>query len=670
MEFIDFKRAVYKQFDALANNADRLYLTNVNKDELWDCYIDSYPEDERQSHTCNCCRQFIKAYGNVVAIVNNKLVSIWDSLVLDEPYATVARNLAQLVKSKPVCDVFVSKVVKLGTDKNNVWIETPTRHVHTWNHLFYKLPNHLLCAVSDSEEAVRGALRTNKTVLKRALDELSMDAFDIILDLISQGSLYRGDQYKSDLEAFVALKKKYEVVPREERDNFCWVESAKVGYVGRIRNTAIGTLLVDISNGRELDESVRAYERIVSPANYQRPKTIATKKMIQAAEARVIELGLMDALPRRHAEITDITVNDVIFADRNAKKSMLGNSVFQDLAEDIPVNPKKLGTVAEISIEDFIKDVVPNATSIEVLLESRHINNLMTLTAPSNKDAKNLFKWPNNFAWTYNGDLADSSIKDKVQAAGGKVNGYLRCSLAWYNGDDLDIHIIQPRDNEIYYSHKTGASGGVLDVDMNAGGIHSRKPVENVIWEDEPRMEGMYTVYVHNFCKRDYHDVGFTVEIECNGEVREYTYTTDLRGRDKVTVARFEYSKAKGIVIHDVLPSNSSDKETWNLSTNKFHKVSLLTLSPNYWNGAEVGNKHYFFILDGCKNPSPVRGFFNEYLRSELSQDRKTFEMLANKMKAPYSDNQLSGLGFSSTIRNSVICKVTGSFTRTIKVNF
>lgn len=45
MEFIDFKRAVYKQFDALANNADRLYLTNVNKDELWDCYIDSYPED-------------------------------------------------------------------------------------------------------------------------------------------------------------------------------------------------------------------------------------------------------------------------------------------------------------------------------------------------------------------------------------------------------------------------------------------------------------------------------------------------------------------------------------------------------------------------------------------------------------------------------------------------
>lgn len=40
MEFIDLKRAVYKQFDALANNADRLYLTNVNKDELWDLSLE------------------------------------------------------------------------------------------------------------------------------------------------------------------------------------------------------------------------------------------------------------------------------------------------------------------------------------------------------------------------------------------------------------------------------------------------------------------------------------------------------------------------------------------------------------------------------------------------------------------------------------------------------
>lgn len=71
-----------------------------------------------------------------------------------------------------------------------------------------------------------------------------------------------------------------------------------------------------------------------------------------------------------------------------------------------------------------------------------------------------------------------------------------------------------------------------------------------------------------------------------------------------------------------------------------------------------------------CKNPEPVRGFFNEYLNSELTPHRKVFEVLADKMKTPYQEHQLSGLGFSSTMRNSVIVKVDGTFSRTLKVNF
>lgn len=50
-------------------------------------------------------------------------------------------------------------------------------------------------------------------------------------------------------------------------------------------------------------------------------------------------------------------------------------------------------------------------------------------------------------------------------------------------------------------------------------------------------------------------------------------------------------------------------------------------------------------MLDDCKNPEPVRGFFNEYLNSELTPHRKVFEVLADKMKTPYQEHQLSGLG-------------------------
>lgn len=53
MEFVKFKRAVHAQFNRLAAGADMLFLTNVDKDALWDCYLNSFPEEERQSHNCN-----------------------------------------------------------------------------------------------------------------------------------------------------------------------------------------------------------------------------------------------------------------------------------------------------------------------------------------------------------------------------------------------------------------------------------------------------------------------------------------------------------------------------------------------------------------------------------------------------------------------------------------
>lgn len=41
MEFVKFKRAVHAQFNQLAAGADMLFLTNVDKDALWDCYLNS-----------------------------------------------------------------------------------------------------------------------------------------------------------------------------------------------------------------------------------------------------------------------------------------------------------------------------------------------------------------------------------------------------------------------------------------------------------------------------------------------------------------------------------------------------------------------------------------------------------------------------------------------------
>ena len=83
MEFRQFKEAVDLQFQWMSQYP--LYTTSVEKDELWATYLSSFPEGtnpifrKRTEHDCSCCRQFIRAVGNVVAIVEGKLVSIWDS---------------------------------------------------------------------------------------------------------------------------------------------------------------------------------------------------------------------------------------------------------------------------------------------------------------------------------------------------------------------------------------------------------------------------------------------------------------------------------------------------------------------------------------------------------------------------------------------------------------
>jgi hypothetical protein len=111
-------------------------------------------------------------------------------------------------------------------------------------------------------------------------------------------------------------------------------------------------------------------------------------------------------------------------------------------------------------------------------------------------------------------------------------------------------------------------------------------------------------------------------------------------------------------------------KEAWGVKTQMFTPVSAVMLSPNYWGGEGIGNKHYFFMLEGCQNDGTARGFYNEFLSNELNPHRKVLEIVGSKMHTEKSENQLSGIGFSSTQKGCLLCKVKGAFTRVVKVVF
>lgn len=664
--------------ESILNQTTTLFVAGTSGDDLWDLYLESFPEGtnsvfrERRGHDCSCCKQFIRQFGNVVAILDGKMVSIWD-FDSESDYQPSLDAMSALLHSGSVSDIFMTKTQAVGTVSN---LERTEDGVRTWEHLHVSLPSHLVSNSGKTVPEMMAQTRDVKNVFVRSLNEISEGSIETVLDLIAQKSLYKGDEWQGALQKFLALHNEYHSLLESEMDLWAWVKAVEIGgTIGKIKNHSIGVLLIDISNGViDLNEAVRKYEAIVAPRNYKRPKATFTEKMVMQAEQTLTDLGLLESLGRRHATIDDITVNNIVFANRDATNQMSGG-VFDDLIiHDATPARHNFDRVEEISVEHFVEHVLPRATDVSVLVENRMAPNLVSLIAPT-KDSPSLFKWSNGFSWAYSGNITDSSMKERVKAAGGNVGGVLRFSLQWNEGgdnqNDFDAHCREPNGDHIYYPNKGARwpSTGMLDVDIIHPG-RDQIAVENITWDTISKMdEGIYELHIHNYEHRGGRS-GFSAEIEFDGQVHSYEYNKELQPNDNVMVAKVALKDGK-FEIFKSLPSSLSSKEIWGVQTNQFHPVSVAMFSPNFWDGQMgIGHKHYFFILAGCRNEDQPNGFFNEFLREEFMPYRRVFEALGSKMKVAQANSQLSGIGFSSTKRNSLVVKLEGHTKRVLRVVF
>ena len=677
MTFKEIKVTMVKNVEKMFKKYSQLYVTGVGRDEIWDTYLNSFPEGtneifrERTEHDCQHCKQFIRQFGGVVGInSDNTLTSIWDVKGLDDDtYSPVFAAMSEYVKSKVTSEIFSTTLTQIGVDYNMA--EEEDGAVTRWEHFFTKIPKSHRNTTSKSDENLMGKARDSKNVLKRSFDTISRDALDTIIELIKQNSIYKGSEWTSVLDKFSKLMESYEKVTEELRDNYCWRISNETGpVISKIRNHSIGVLLIDVSEGVPLDDAVKKYEAIVAPTNYKRPKPIFTKKMLQQAKETVEELGLTDSLRRRFATIDDITVNNVLFADRTSTKRMKGEDIFEELEDEMKVNPKKFSKAAEIPIDKFIADVLPTANKVELLLENRHKKNVVSLISPVHKESKPMFKWGNNFSWAYTGNITDS-MKERVKQAGGNVSGVLRFSIQWNedgdNQNDFDAHCVEPSGLRIHFPNKgkRHISTGMLDVDIVTPG--KQVAVENITYTDLKKMPfGTYEFSVHLYSNCGGKS-GFRAQIEFDGQIFDYDIQNSMRQGQHMPVAKVKYSE-NGFELIESKDNSVSNTQIAGLSVNALHPVSICLLSPNYWDDKTMGNKHYMFMLQNCKNEECPNGFFNEFLTQELDEHKRVFAALGDKMKVESSDAQLTGLGFSSTKRDHLLLKVHGHSTRVMKV--
>jgi len=641
--------AINAKFKELSQG--ELYVTDIPGDLLWESYLKAFPPGTdpmfrvRTEHDCSCCRNFIKNIGNVV---NGDLVSVWDVEGLPEPYATVAAAMSRLVKSQPIISVFRTKQPSYGAEFT--WEDTIK-----WHHFHGSINSQHKHSEADR---IRGEVATVVGVFQRGLEELKPEAIAEVLDLIDSNSIYRGAEHKAVVVAFQNIQREYLKLDFKGRQLLAWKSYKEP--CSRLKNTVIGSLIQDLSEGKDIENAVKSFEQKVAPENYKRPKSLITPAMIEKATATLKELNLESALHRRFAKISDVSVNNVLFVDNAVRGKMKDGSLAEVLASEVKTKTPQLDNATPISMSDFVSNVLPSAKSIDLFLENGMLNNFVSLTAPVADNPARLLRWGNDFAWSYDGNVTDS-IKQKVKRAGGNVDAKLRVSLSWFNKDDLDIHVHEPNGNHIYFGNKQDK----LDVDMNVS-CPVRDAVENVSWNK--MTNGTYSVVIHNYNRRESVDVGFIVEIETNGVLHSFSYDKPVVGNVDV----FRFTVANGEVTN-IIPSkcvsaDTASKEKWGIKTNALVSVDSLMLSPNYWDDNKVGNQHWFFMLHDCKNPEPTRSLYNEFLHPNLEQHRKVFEILGDKMKCPVSDDQLSGVGFSSTRKDKV--KVVVSKSRAYHITF
>lgn len=130
--------------------------------------------------------------------------------------------------------------------------------------------------------------------------------------------------------------------------------------------------------------------------------------------------------------------------------------------------------------------------------------------------------------------------------------GDIQISVAWTDTADVDLHVIDPNGEEIYFSHPDAASGGTLDLDGNAACQMNRLADnslawvsnENVVWPTTTAIPGTYRVILHYYAECGVTKTDWVVTIQRTGaapQIHVGAFSGPAVGLTPDTVAVFDY---------------------------------------------------------------------------------------------------------------------------------
>ena len=123
-----------------------------------------------------------------------------------------------------------------------------------------------------------------------------------------------------------------------------------------------------------------------------------------------------------------------------------------------------------------------------------------------------------------------------------KAAGDLMVALLWQSAADLDLHVIDPRGEEIFFENPRSLTGGLLEYEANGSCLMATtEPLESVFWKAATAPSGEYQVVVDYYgtCGNEA-EQEFVVAVWIGGEMVELVEGT-IAPQTLQPVLEFDY---------------------------------------------------------------------------------------------------------------------------------
>jgi subtilisin family serine protease len=129
-------------------------------------------------------------------------------------------------------------------------------------------------------------------------------------------------------------------------------------------------------------------------------------------------------------------------------------------------------------------------------------------------------------------------------------SGDVQVLLNWNNYNDLDLVVVDPNNESIWFNNKRSSSGGMLEIDMNVSYPGSTSPIENIYWPRGTAPYGTYNVYLVYYRKHiNFDETPYTITVKYGANTETYNGKIS-RNNHSVPICSFTLGQGNNPMNH------------------------------------------------------------------------------------------------------------------------